>query len=279
MNQQNSSSALLNSSNIDSHISISTSSGANGYIATDRGSKNGYYTDESGNVSSIHLADCTLNWQTSLSTTFKSELFLSSRNGVSLFRDTNGNKGVLVGTPNGYIIALSQKEETKLWSIPLEADGDAMYCMTDGFIVDGHYAYGGIYTYSASDFGTYHGEVVMIDLDTQEVVHRWYSLTKDSGYSSAAPIGYPSLIGDYLVIGTGALYANPTSVETCLNGDFTAVDRPIVVNVCEQDRTGIAAWECLEEGVNVDAVIVLNKTSLEQINAVRLQGNDVSTEA
>ncbi len=33
-----------------------------------------------------------------------------------------------------------------------------------------------------------------------------------------------------------------------------------------------AAWKCLEYSVKVDAVIVLNKTSFEEINSIRLQG-------
>ena len=214
--------------------------GASGFVVTDDGSDNGFFVDGSGYVTSIDLDDCSENWRVKISTVLGvKKQKLISRNGLSLFKDSSGNEGVLIGTPNAanyskncYILALYQDTGKEMFSIKTEANGSP-YCQTNGFVVDNDdiYAYGGIMAPNTcnnpSNGGncTYRGEVIKIDLDKGEIVNRWYSLPDIDeeadfnadgdylGYIGAAPRNYPAIIDDYLIIGTGSLFKNPESVN------------------------------------------------------------------
>eukprot|EP01083_Nonionella_stella_P100504 283575_1 len=301
--------SLLNSSNIDDlqmicdytqvYDDADAIGGASGFIATDKRSKNGYFVDESGYATSIDLEDCSLNWrvqiQSALNIDIDPDVSLVSRNGVALYRDIDGNRGMLIGTPsvtggmssNCYVLALNQRNGNKIFSIELEANG-APYCVMDGFIVESHYAYGGIKTSSTCNDDmedvtcTYRGEMIKIDLNRHSVAERWYTLPEVTNlneyYYGAAPQNYPSIIGDYLVFGTGSLFGNPEDIDFCLSGDLSSIKDAIPTNVCGVDRANAsAAWRCFEADVYNNAVNVLNKTTFEHIGSVPLSGNDKST--
>ena len=247
MNQQRAAvESMVNSTNVWSlrkqcvYDSNSTNAGsmagASGYIVTDDGSSNGYFTDQSGYVTSINLDDCSENWRVSISEALDMDKgSLVSRNGLSLFIDSSGNKGVLLGSPspmsgtmseNCYILALYQDSGDVMFSISTPANGSP-YCSTDGFLVDGKYAYGGIKAPSTCNYASngedceYRGEFIKINLDTREIVNVWYSLPELTPtmkndidfYLGAAPQNIPAIIDDYLIVGTGSLYQNPERIN------------------------------------------------------------------
>ena len=210
--------------------------GASGYIATDDGSYNGFFVDQSGYVTSLNLDTCAVNWRVDIANVLGLDNgTLVSRNGLSLFRDSSGNKGVLVGSPSPnsgiksskcYILALDQDDGDKIFSITTSANRSP-WCYTDGFVVDGEYAYGGIKSHNTCNYPkngencTYRGQFIKINLNTRKIVDTWYSLPEitptklndNDYYMGAAPQNIPAVIGDYLIVGTGSLYKNPESVN------------------------------------------------------------------
>ena len=126
------------------------------FIATDNGSKRGFFTDYSGSITSINLDDCTVNWTVYLKDVldfpYYDNFTISSRNGVALYKDSYGNEGVLIGGPNFgdlveycYILSLKQSDGSLLWKVTsITADGYPLTptCQNHGFIVDGKYGYG-----------------------------------------------------------------------------------------------------------------------------------------
>merc|ERR1712232_1346397 len=114
---------------------------------------------------------------TKLSSAVGSNNELISKNGVALYRDEHGNEGVLIGTPNGgnthtvskqcYVLALNQRNGEVIFKLALTPNGAnnaSSSCQTDGFVVDSHFAYGGIYPSSNATDCRYHGEMIKIDL-------------------------------------------------------------------------------------------------------------------
>merc|ERR1719334_2168642 len=142
-----------------------------------------------------------------------------------------------------------------------------------GLVVEGRYAYGGIVSNGCSGDGdecTYRGEVVKMDLDERKVVDRWYSLpeitSEDDGYYyGAAPENYPAIIGDYVVVGTGPLFANPNEVDACLSNDNVSLGDGF--NPCDEDMSSYAAWRCLEDDVYASAINVLDKNTLVHLDS------------
>ena len=127
---------LINKSNIKSvtkqcNYTSMNSNGFYGYVSIDD-NNNAYFTDFSGYVTSIDLETCNERWRTKISEAlgYNSSLInYISRNGLSLFQNSKGEKGVLIGTPNAptgalgfiqhYAFALYQNNGSLMWKLEL----------------------------------------------------------------------------------------------------------------------------------------------------------------
>eukprot|EP01084_Bolivina_argentea_P271900 462778_1 len=281
--------------------------GMYGFIATDVGSNNAFFGDYSGFITSINLNDCTVNWKVFIPNVTNSDVkYMASKNGVSLYKDKYGRKAVLVGGPNWggfpkecYLLSLNQSNGAVLWMKSLTVDGSPNICQNHGYIVDGQYAYGGIFPYSGCHFPqfggncTYRGTVIKIDLDNDgEIVDKWYALPEITSdminnneyYWGAATWNYPAIIGDYLIVGTGNLYGNPFSINQCISYNTPAPSKAQArnsENACGVSLPEFPHWRCFENDVYADAINIFKKSSdstsekLLHIKSIPLQGNDV----
>eukprot|EP01084_Bolivina_argentea_P068521 124741_1 len=192
------SNVILNEDNIN-NISILctyTSPGGMAFLGypTIDDNNNSYFSDASGYITSINLDSCELNWRTHIGTLlgYNESITISTYQTLTIFQDSNGNKGLLFGTPTNRVFASNYPDNdgcfavsvhlndgTFWWSIVLGEKNKKQdfYCSTHGFTVDGKYAFGGFAqsnTYNLRNNSKIIGRYFKIDIDKHEIVDIWY---------------------------------------------------------------------------------------------------------
>eukprot|EP01084_Bolivina_argentea_P313409 542748_1 len=282
---------------------IYTSNGGSsyvGYIAIDDDNY-AYFTDRSGYVTKIELNNCTEIWRVYIATVLGYNYNITkliSRNSVTLFRDSNGTKAVLLATPQGggtpdysdgcFAVALYANNGSLYWKLRI-SNANEPWVRCHGLMIDDHFGYGGI-TGVRGKKEVSRGAFVKIDIDIPALVDIWYSIPdglinyNDTNerllYRGAGMWNFPAIIGKYVVVGTGNLYSYPSYIENCLLGNFSELplNRSYHLNPCNQNMSFNKWWRCLEKDVYPDSFVIFNKDDNENKlifeKAIPLQGVD-----
>lgn len=277
-----------------------------GYVTIDETGDYGYFPELTGYVTSIHLDSCDIKWRINideiLNITNQSSPILISTHGVTLFRNSDGIKGVLISPeqmdseinmPYTFVFAVNRDKGELLWKTrisPTDGGGNSPIVKLHGFIVDGHYGYIGMSARSTC-LCKFRGRVMKIDIDTGELVDTWYTLPEYTGdeidhdyYAGAAVWGYPGIIDDYLVFGSGNLYELPNYIEQCIlneisnNNDSNPFipDNNYPFNLCGEDvGDSYPHWKCFDKNIHTDSLNILNKTTMKLIKSMPLSGVDI----
>ena len=117
--------------------------------------------------------------------------------------------------------------------------------------------------------------------------HKWPALNSpfDRNYYQGGGIwNWPSIIGHFLVFGSGNLYSVPQYILDCMNDinyyDIKYYDN-FSFNTMPYDPCGIdrsaeyPQWRCLEQDVHPSSLNILNKNTFFHIGSVPLQGTDI----
>ena len=110
---------------------------------------NAVFTDFSGYVTNLNLDDCSINWRVYIQDVLQENEIYITRNGLSLFRLSDGTEGVIFGTPNGsgspdtmkYVVALRLDSGELMWRVPLGNTAHEAAATVHAVIVDGDVAY------------------------------------------------------------------------------------------------------------------------------------------
>eukprot|EP01084_Bolivina_argentea_P107936 192927_1 len=276
-----------------------------GYFTSDYGANEGYIT-------CFDLNTCKVIWRVSIVETLKKDANYNNtdavrtyqwgmRQTVTLFTNSKGENAVLVGTPNKgnlfaggnenkfLCMAFAFKAENGelLWKTELSEGIGDRGCNAHGFMVqkDSKYAYGGL-SYSRPPLkSTFRGRMFKIDIDTGTIVNTWwsiprnktdYSMSTNYTYLGAACWFFPTIIDQYLVFGTGNVYAAPKYIDRCLAGNFSAfpIENSYHVNACGENMSDNVWWRCLEKDIYTDSLMVLDKNNFHMFGAKPLQGID-----
>eukprot|EP01083_Nonionella_stella_P036225 98859_1 len=314
MNQQSTTSSILNTTNIH-QVSINctyTSPGGigfTGYVTIDDQNFS-YFSDASGYITSVHLDTCQPQWRTHIGTLlgFNTSIKVASYQTLTLFQDSSGEEGLIFGAPTSrspyfdtnyptdagcYAIAV-HLNGSFWWKVLLggEENNSSDACTTHGFTVDDDYAYGGIAQSASYDLEDkqFMGRYFMIDIDQHEIVNVWYPFpdtdsSSDRTYAGIAMYNFPAIIGDYVIFGTSNLWRTPTNIDECLSTDdgnmsidydeYLDLDDCNYRDVCGQDRSDNKYYRCLEKDLYPSSLVILNKHTFYLEHAFTLQGLDV----
>eukprot|EP01084_Bolivina_argentea_P315914 547478_1 len=270
-----------------------------GYITIDETGDYGYWTDNSGYVTSINLDSCETKWRVNINEILNvTSTNLRSANGVTLFRDSNGINGVLVATPElqvltdtAYAFALHQQNGSLLWKLPIHPSiggGDSYITLKiHGFMVDGHFAFGGLVSHSMC-MCKFRGRMLKIDIDTGELVDIWYTIPEYTDtenhdyYAGASPWNYGAIGRNYLVFGSGNVYEIPHSIEQCMMFNGSDEDNIYIpennypFNLCGEDMSSqYPHWKCYDKNIHSDSLNILDKDSMKLIKSIPMSGVDI----
>eukprot|EP01084_Bolivina_argentea_P139653 245667_1 len=296
---------MINSLSTKCIFNYSTNYGTkfSGYITIDNNNR-AYWSDMSGYVFCIDINSCSEIWRINISE-ITHEPF-SNRNTMSLFQDSNGNKGALFGTNYAifsgsgspgysgnasygcYAIALNIKDGSLMWKTKIQSFSD---CFIHGFMIENNFAFGGVSSmsnqYAPNIYYSHIGKVVKININNGHVVNEWYSLNKINTTKSNANTGYYSgasvwpihaIIDEYYVFTTGNLVTYPKYIEECMLGNTSSVPlenaRPH--NICGEDMSEYVHWRCLENDIHTDSLVIMNKNTFElERNPLPFSGVDI----
>eukprot|EP01084_Bolivina_argentea_P262651 444234_1 len=268
-----------------------------GYITIDD-DNNGYLSDRSGFITKVDLDDCSATWRINIAEILgynSSNIYIRARNSVTLFTNTNGQKGLLFGTgpltetvideeisSNCFAVALLISDATLLWKKVIPK---ASNCNLHTLIVDNNFAYGGVSSYAnrIGEMELFRGKMLKLDVNTGEIINIWHpfpdyivngnSSDWNNTYSGIGIWGVVSIIDEYLVFGTGNLYSYPDTIADCLlNNNSSNLFETYSTNPCGEDKSNIKWWNCLETNIFTDSFIVLNKTTFDEIITLPLYG-------
>eukprot|EP01084_Bolivina_argentea_P123924 219596_1 len=141
-----------------------------GYPTIDN-ENNSYFADASGYITCVNLDNCQQPiWRQNVATLlgFDENIRMVTHQTLTIFRDSNGNEGLLFGTPSYrgfgsnyspelgcYALAVHKNNGSFWWTVQVGKDyKDQDYaCTMHGFYVDGKYAYGGFTQSCCYNFG------------------------------------------------------------------------------------------------------------------------------
>eukprot|EP01084_Bolivina_argentea_P262647 444227_1 len=287
-----------------------------GYPTIDN-NNNVYFCDMySGYITSVNLDNnCQLRWRSHIGELLgysNKSIIVNNYQSLTIFQDSNGDKGVLFGTPTRaynsdlnqscYAVALHLNNGSLWWKLKI-GDGkenkNDYKCGLHGFIVDSHFAYGGVKkaeSYYIDNTGRFIGRYVKIDIDTHEIVNKWNAIDDltetqfdeyNRSYRGISSYGMSgAIIDDYLIFGTANLHDVPKYIYDCFGyalnyssnstyNPYLPLNKSVTKDICGNDVTHIPQWRCLDKSVHVDSLIILNKTTFQQINTIPVQGLDV----
>eukprot|EP01084_Bolivina_argentea_P266228 451496_1 len=160
-----------------------------GYPTIDN-DNNAYFCDRtSGYITSIDLDNnCTQRWRSHIGELLGHDKSVTINNyqTLTIFQDSNGDKGLLFGTPTRlrpnnnlfevgdygcYAVAIHLKDGSFWWKIAVGQGNDNKndyLCALHGFTIDGRYAYGGMVKanqYYVDSESRFIGKYIKIDID------------------------------------------------------------------------------------------------------------------
>eukprot|EP01084_Bolivina_argentea_P039372 72756_1 len=173
-------------------------------------------------------------------------------------------------------------------------------CALHGFRIENNYAYGGMtkgndYYIDASS--KYISRYFKIDIDSHKLINQWYPLNDlnktnfdeyNKSYRGMSVYGMnDAIIEDYIIFGTSNLHAVPQYIEDCVGyslnhtntsyNPYLSLEQSVSQDICGNDQSNNALWRCLERGVYVDSLVILNKNNFEMVRGIPLQGLDIFT--
>eukprot|EP01084_Bolivina_argentea_P030389 56327_1 len=281
--------------------------GLSGYITVDD-EEHAYFADTSGHIKCFDITTCTLIWSVNIGN-IVNDLRAASRNTLSLFQNKNGQKGVLVGTPNeltnnstltdppigiwsSWIIALDIENGEEMWKTLISDTGSSMIhgvqIDNDGFLYGGTSSAWNSHFIPPNSNNIHIGKAFKIDINTGELVNEWQTLPaienqtddidNDLYYSGASIWPIQSIIDDYFVFGTGNFYTYPYRVEKCMLGNtsFISSDNIRPNNPCGEDQSSFLQWRCFEnDDIYPSSLIILNKNTFELESFIKFSGVDI----
>eukprot|EP01084_Bolivina_argentea_P314979 545617_1 len=240
-----------------------------GYITVD--DEDNAYITNGPNAFKINLTDCTNIWSVNVAQLIgynTSNTQLLFRHVATLFKNTNGDKGIIFGAPshraNGvstfnpcYAVAINTLDGTLLWKTILGEGIENYNCKMNGFMVDGRYAYGGMAVPNARSGGNIidviRGKMFKLDTNNGKLINKWYSIDKDKFsfdkntvnvsdpyiYRGVSMWHMSSVIDNYLITGTGNMWTYPKYIEDCLLGNIDALplENSHSIDPCGNDKT------------------------------------------
>eukprot|EP01084_Bolivina_argentea_P030390 56328_1 len=281
--------------------------GLSGYITVDD-EEHAYFADTSGHIKCFDITTCTLIWSVNIGN-IVNDLRAASRNTLSLFQNKNGQKGVLVGTPNeltnnstltdppigiwsSWIIALDIENGEEMWKTLISDTGSSMIhgvqIDNDGFLYGGTSSAWNSHFIPPNSNNIHIGKAFKIDINTGELVNEWQTLPaienqtddidNDLYYSGASIWPIQSIIDDYFVFGTGNFYTYPYRVEKCMLGNtsFISSDNIRPNNPCGEDQSSFLQWRCFEnDDIYPSSLIILNKNTFSLESSISFAGVDI----
>eukprot|EP01084_Bolivina_argentea_P132401 233654_1 len=195
----------------------------------------------------------------------------------------------LITEPHCYAISLSNNGDLE-WLLNLGQDRyENTMCSVHGFVIDGIYAFGGMASESTRTtykYQGFRGKMMKINLVTHSMEDIWYSFPQsksgkanESSYTGGGIWGWPALIDDYIVFGTGQMYSVPDYINECWRNTSMINFDTHSENICGDDVANESLyWKCMEsDGVYPSSLIVLNKTNFELKIGAILIGLDAWT--
>eukprot|EP01084_Bolivina_argentea_P292716 503303_1 len=291
-----------------------TYNGYSGYITVDD-EHYAYITDGSGDAYKLNLNNCQYIWRTNIATLLgynSTENTFVMRQTATLFRNSNGIKGILFGTPNFdrmnsgvsffdpcWAIALDVTDGSLIWKTKIGEGFKYFNAYLHGFMVDNndHFAYGGLTVTrnrismdNMSLVGIGRGKMFKLDINNGKIINVWNSIDENKFginnvddinvsdpyiYRGVSLWNYPAIIDDYLIFGTGNMYSYPKYIENCLLRIDYEYFESNSVDPCNVNRSlENVFWKCLEIGVYPSSFIILNKKSFRIEATIPLQGID-----
>eukprot|EP01084_Bolivina_argentea_P272947 464845_1 len=290
------SSLSSNSSWTRCNYKLGDTSYMNGFIAIDNKNR-AIFATSSGLIRSIDLDLCKLVWSISISEILgydPSQNLIYSRDTVSLYKSFNNNAttnddddySILFGTSFSlhsstdiydgcYIVSISSLNGDLEWSLNLGTGYANTFCQVHGFIIDGHFAFGGMSSYANTipyKYQGFRGKFMKINLLTHTIDNIWYSFPEnksgkanESSYTGASIWGWPAIIDDYIIFGTGQMFSVPDYINECFKNDSNINFNKFSNNICGDNvENETLYWKCMEYGnIYPSSLIVLNKHSFE----------------
>eukprot|EP01084_Bolivina_argentea_P280885 480459_1 len=285
--------------------------GFTGYPTIDS-KNNSYFTDLSGYITCINLDTCNVCWRQHVGSLLGySNITVSTFQTLTLFQDSDGIQGLLFAAPTRrtglgntypinagcYALAVHLNDGSFWFKVTLGEDNNKhdYQCASHGFYVEGKYAYGGFTqgaNYDQSNNARYIGRFVKIDIDKHKVINVWYPFPFDytndideynMSYSGVSIYNYPSIIDKYVIFGTCNLQRVPNRIADCLTNtennfdanDYLLLNESNYVDMCGNNQSNNKFFRCLEKGIAVSSLIILNKYTFEEESSIQLQGLDM----
>lgn len=232
-----------------------------------------HYPSWDHKLTTLDIETCTIDCQVNLTTIAGSSTPVNSRSGPALGRLPSGEEIMIIldqgatinGTRSVNAYAFQRHTCTLLWRTPIILN--TAHVGTAPGIVHGDHFYFGLsslevnlaafvpnYT-CCSDTGMY-GSINIVNSSVEWMNPTITTMRVSEGYSGAGVWFQPVLDveTDTLIVTTGNTYSRPTSVDLCLGG--------------------ADPYSCLENGVDTDAVIAVNRWTGVKKWVAHLQGID-----
>eukprot|EP01084_Bolivina_argentea_P266224 451485_1 len=227
-----------------------------GYPAIDN-NNNSYFADASGYITCVNLDTCQECWRQHIGTLlgFDNNMTISVHTSITIFRDSNGDEGLLFGAPSHryqgnpnyphelgcFALAIHLYNGSFWWKITLGEDNKAQdyRCTSHGFYVDGQYGYGGFsqsccYNRGPNDDNNFIGRFIKIDIDKHEIVKVWYPFhynytykenfdEYNLSYSGISTYNFPAVDDDFVVFGTSNVWTIPYDIQACMLANYTNI--------------------------------------------------------
>eukprot|EP01084_Bolivina_argentea_P291770 501486_1 len=268
---------------------------------------NAVLTTTTGSIFKIDLISCELVWKRNISAMLGSNKLIYGKDSVTLYQlsnednefDNNNEKySILFGTSGAILFGATDNE---CYAISVSSNGTLEWfinlgiehyphsaCLIHGFIIDGIFAYGGMSSYGwevSYKHQGFRGKMMKINLLNQTVTNEWYAFPEEksgkaneSSYTGAGIWGWPSIIQDYIIFGTGQMLSAPDYINDCFRGNNQSsieFDR-FTQNICGRNvENETLYWKCMEADVYPSSMIVLNKHTFGVEISVVLNGMDV----
>eukprot|EP01084_Bolivina_argentea_P043359 79894_1 len=268
-------------------------------------------------ITSIDLNTCQVRWKQRISALLgftNPNISISSQQALTIFRDSNGTQGLLLGAPSirnphgdwsgyppdlgCYALAVYLNNGSFWWKIQIGQDFKPQDygCSIHGFYVDGNYGYGtfgqsGVYNAGPNGDKNFIGRFIKINIDTHELDNVWYSfdynLTNEVdvynfSYRGSTLYNFPAIGDKYVAFGTSNLWTIPYKIQECLvlfydnnyNTFPFSLNESVVTDICGNNKSLNPYYRCMSQSVYPDSLIILNKETFELQNGFRLIGMD-----
>eukprot|EP01084_Bolivina_argentea_P132400 233653_1 len=272
---------------------------------------NAVLTTKTGYIFKIDLISCELIWKRNISELIGINKPIYGVDSVTLYQlsdadnefDNYNKYSILFGTTGAdmqfidgvfdgstdndcYAVSVSSNG-TLEWFINLGVEHYLHAgCLIHGFIIDDIYAYGGMSSFgwgiSYKDQG-FRGKMMKINLLNQTIENEWYAFPEEksgkaneSSYTGTGIWGWPAIIDEYIIFGTGQMLSAPDYIDDCFRNESNIKFDRFTENICgENVENETLYWKCMEANVYPSSMIVLNKNTFQvKISAV-LNGMDV----